>query len=338
MNSPKVRRTLWLIGLIGTLWAWSLPLLGSENESPITLVVHGGAGTILKTEMSPEMEADYTETLSRGLLVGYRILADGGSSLDAVEATIRVYEDSPLFNAGKGAVFTADGRNELDASIMAGATLEAGAVAAVTRIKNPISAARAVMERTPHVLLAGEGAEGFAEAQGLEMVENSYFFTQRRWDALKRAKKLEKKESATPEGGGFGTVGALALDRSGRLAAGTSTGGLTNKRHGRVGDSPIIGAGTYANDHCAVSGTGQGEFFIRYAVAYDVCARVKYQGVPIREAAETVILDRLKSVGAEAGAIALDHEGNIAMPFNTEGMYRGYIRGDGKPVVAIYKE
>jgi beta-aspartyl-peptidase (threonine type) len=325
----------------------------AEPSSPIVMVVHGGAGTILKKDMTPELEASYQEKLSEGLLAGYRILAAGGTSLDAVEATIRIFEDSPLFNAGKGAVFTAEGKNELDASIMVGSTRQAGAVAGVTGIKNPITAARAVMEATSHVLLAGKGAEIFAAEQGIELVEPSYFFTQHRWDALERARAAERIEVREAEPGeeddeqdsggafgtgeAFGTVGALALDREGRLTAGTSTGGMTNKRHGRVGDSPIIGAGTYANEHCAVSGTGHGEFFIRYAVAYDICARVELQGLSIEQAAELVVNDELKRAGGSGGVIALDNEGNFSMPFNTEGMYRGYIRDDGKPVVQIYK-
>ncbi|MGB3565506.1 MAG: isoaspartyl peptidase/L-asparaginase [Thermoanaerobaculia bacterium] len=340
------RTTLVVAVLLALVGAGVATAEDSEPSSPIVMVVHGGAGTILKKDMTPELEASYQEKLSEGLLAGYRILVAGGSSLDAVEATIRIFEDSPLFNAGKGAVFTAEGKNELDASIMVGSTRQAGAVAGVTGIKNPITAARAVMEATPHVLLAGQGAEIFAAAQGIELVEPSYFFTQRRWDALERARAAERVEvrEAEPEeeneegsGGAFGTVGALALDREGILTAGTSTGGMTNKRHGRVGDSPIIGAGTYANEHCAASGTGHGEFFIRYAVAYDICARVELQGLSIEKAAELVINDELKRVGGSGGVIALDNKGNFAMPFNTEGMYRGYIRDDGKPVVQIYK-
>ena len=340
------RTTLVVVVLLFLAGVGGATAKDSEASSPIVMVVHGGAGTILKKSMTPELEASYQEKLSEGLLAGYRILAAGGSSVDAVEATIRIFEDSPLFNAGKGAVFTAEGKNELDASIMVGSTRQAGAVAGVTGIKNPITAARAVMEATPHVLLAGKGAELFAAEQGIELVEPSYFFTQRRWDALERARKAERVEvrEAEPEeenekgsGGAFGTVGALALDRQGTLTAGTSTGGMTNKRHGRVGDSPIIGAGTYANEHCAASGTGHGEFFIRYAVAYDICARVELQGMAIEKAADLVINDELKRVGGSGGVIALDNKGNIAMPFNTEGMYRGYIRDDGKPVVQIYK-
>ncbi len=313
------------------------------ESSSVVLVVHGGAGTIRKGDMKPEIEAAYREKLAEGLLTGYRILKSGGTSLDAVEATIRLFEDSPLFNAGKGAVFTSKGRNELDASIMDGATLEAGAVASVTTIRHPITAARAVMERTPHVMLVGNGAEEFAESQGLEIVEPSYFYTERRWQALEKAKEKErhkKKESTsdlTGERRYLGTVGAVALDRFGNLAAGTSTGGMTNKRFGRVGDSPIIGAGTYANDRCAVSATGHGEYFIRYAVAYDICARMTYSGASLTEAAETVLLKRLVQAGGSGGVIALDAVGNVSMPFNTEGMYRGFIKTDGEPHIEIYK-
>jgi beta-aspartyl-peptidase (threonine type) len=340
------RTTLVVASLLVLLGVGVATAENSAPSSPIVMVVHGGAGTILKRNMTPELEASYQQKLSEGLLAGYRILAADGSSLDAVEATIRIFEDSPLFNAGKGAVFTADGMNELDASVMVGSTRQAGAVAGVTGIKNPITAARAVMEATPHVLLAGKGAELFAAEQGIELVEPSYFFTQRRWDALERAREAERvkvreagpeEESKGESGGAFGTVGALALDREGVLTAGTSTGGMTNKRHGRVGDSPIIGAGTYANEHCAASGTGHGEFFIRYAVAYDICARVELQGMAIEKAADVVINKELKQVGGSGGVIALDNKGNFAMPFNTEGMYRGYIRDDGKPVVRIYK-
>ncbi len=326
---------------------------GSDEGGPgVALVIHGGAGTITREIMTPDLERQYRDKLSEALATGHAILREGGSALDAVEATVRLLEDSPLFNAGKGAVFSAEGKNELDASIMDGSTLAAGAVAGVTRIKNPITAARAVMERTPHVLLAGSGAEAFAAAEGLEIVDPSYFFTERRWKALLQAREREAPPGADleplPDGGGsgsgqggrggpggLGTVGAVALDREGRIAAATSTGGLTNKKHGRIGDSPIVGAGTYAEAGCGVSGTGKGEFFIRYAVAYDICARMRYQGLPIREAAERVI-GILKDAGGAAGVIALDGQGRPALVFNTEGMYRGWILADGVPHVAIY--
>ncbi len=275
------------------------------------------------------MEKAYRQKLSEALLHGYQLLASGKPALDAVESVINLLEDSPLFNAGKGAVFNRAGENEMDASIMDGATLKAGAVAGVKTVKNPISAARKVMENTWHVLLAGPGADQFAKEQGLEIRPPEYFFTDRRWKSLQKVKAQEAKK--------HGTVGCVALDRYGNLAAGTSTGGLTNKRWGRIGDSPIIGAGTYANNNtCAVSGTGQGEFFIRGNVAYDISALMEYKGLSVEEAAKTVI-DKLTARGGSGGVIALAKNRHFAMPFNTEGMYRGYIREDGKPVVLIYK-
>jgi beta-aspartyl-peptidase (threonine type) len=313
-------------------------------EKPIVLVVHGGAGT-LKSEMLPAQEQQYVATLTAALQSGHEILAKGGSSLDAVEAAIRVLEDSPLFNAGKGAVFTHEGRNELDASIMDGRTKAAGAVASVTTIKNPIRAARAVMEKSAtlqekagSVLMVGHGAEVFATQTGLEMVDPSYFRTQQRWDELQKFLRAEQTAEAIADPVlRFGTVGAVALDRQGNLAAGTSTGGRTGKRHGRVGDSPIIGAGTYAdNETCAVSATGTGEYFIRQVVAYDITARMKYRGSSVQQAAEEAIFRKLQP--GDGGLIALDGKGNFVMPFSTQGMYRGYTRADGVPHVAIFKE
>ena len=314
-------------------------------------VIHGGAGAIERSKMTPELERQYREKLTEALQAGYRVLSGGGSGLDAVEAAIRIMEDSPLFNAGKGAVFTSAGTNELDSSIMYGGTLAAGSVAGLKHIKNPISLARMVMERSPHVMMVGEGAEAFARQQGVAMVPQSYFYTERRWQDLQRAKEQEKqKQNAPPkrnahgeapllgEDGLRGTVGAVALDAAGNLAAGTSTGGITNKRFGRVGDSPIIGAGTYAdNQTCAVSATGDGEYFIRASVAHDISALVGYKGLSVREAADQV-LDKVKRLGGTGGVIVLDREGNVAMPFNTAGMYRGRIGPDGKAVVEIYKD
>jgi L-asparaginase / beta-aspartyl-peptidase len=306
-------------------------------------VMHGGAGTILRKNMTPEMEKQYRATLEEALRTGYGILRSGGTSLDAVEKSIRVLEDSPLYNAGKGAVFTHEGRNELDASIMDGKSKRAGAVAGVTTIKNPISAARAVMEKSPHVMMAGKGAEAFAAGAGLEIVDPSYFWTERRWKELQR--ELASEGGKTSDLGPwldqrkFGTVGAVALDQNGNLAAGTSTGGMSNKRWGRIGDSPIIGAGTYAdNESCAVSGTGHGEFFIRYTVASEISALIKYKGMSVQTAADEVIQRRLKPVGGEGGVIALDHDGNFAFSFNSKGMYRGYIGADGVPHVSIYED
>ena len=322
------------------------------------LVIHGGAGTITRAEMTEERETAYRSKLTEALDTGHQILAAGGTGLDAVEATIRVMENSPLFNAGKGAVFTAAGRNELDASIMDGASGKAGAVAGVTTVKNPISAARAVMEETWHVLLAAEGADTFAAEIGLETVQPGYFFTQRRWDSLQKRRKgdglepLPAPAAAEPTAAGpaygtvapaystvapaYGTVGALALDAKGQLAAGTSTGGMTNKRYGRIGDSPIIGAGTWADKRCATSGTGEGEYFIRLGVARDICARLAYLDLSLAEAGDQVIHGALTQAGGTGGVIALDADGNVAMPFNTEGMYRGWIGADGVANVQIY--
>ena len=330
-----------------SLLAAVLAVGSTAAESPIALVVHGGAGTIERADLDAETEAAYRRDLTAALEAGYEVLARGGSSLDAVEATIRLLEDSPLFNAGKGAVFTAEGHNELDASIMDGATREAGAVAGVSTLKNPISAARAVMERSPHVLLAGEGAERFARAAGLEEVEPEHFYTERRWRALEKAREKNEIEKPPVDTDGdaagaspsyLGTVGAVALDRAGRLAAGTSTGGMTFKRHGRVGDSPIVGAGTWADSRCGVSSTGHGEYFIRYAVAHDVCARVRYLGLSIEEAARQVIVDELAAAGGAGGVVALDHHGRPALVMNTPGMYRGYVGSDGQIKVSIFRD
>lgn len=313
----------------------------AEDDTSLALVIHGGAGTMQRSDFTAEIEKQYRDKLDEALQTGFAILVSGGSSLDAVEATIRVLEDSELFNAGKGAVFTAEGHNELDASIMDGATLRAGAVAGVTTIKNPITAARAVMEQTDHVLLAGPGADEFAAAAGLATVDPKYFFTERRWNSLKKrqAEEADKQvgdAAEDPGAGGMGTVGALALDKAGNLAAGTSTGGMTNKRWGRVGDAPIIGAGTYADGDCAVSATGTGEHFIRNAVAHDICARARYLKQPVGEAAATVIFEVLEpGVG---GVITLDKQGKVEMPFNTAGMYRGYILGSGESRVEIFKD
>ena len=288
------------------------------------------------------MEKAYVDTLTIALRRGYDILSRGGSSLDAVEAAINVMEDSPLFNAGKGAVFTANGVNELDASIMDGRTLGAGAVAAVEHVKNPISLARLVMEKSPHVMMVGSGAEEFAKTQGVRLVPPYYFWTERRWRAYERerARADSGKTSALPgEEGHFGTVGAVALDRNGNLAAGTSTGGTEMKRYGRVGDSPIIGAGTYANNlSCAVSGTGDGEYFIRNNVAADICARVRYAHVSLQQAADDVINKELVAQHGGGGVIAMDPQGNIVATFNTEGMYRAWIDTSGKVTVKIYKD
>lgn len=318
----------------------------SQSDGPkFGIVVHGGAGTLKKASMTPEKEAAYREKLSEAIRAGHRILTDGGSSLDAVEAAVRILEDSPLFNAAKGAVFTSEGANELDASIMDGSNLKAGAVASVKRIRNPITLARAVMEKSENVLLVGEGAEAFAKAQGIELVDPKYFFTKERWEELQKAKEREKKSKDAPipaptDDQKHGTVGAVALDKHGNLAAATSTGGRTNKSFGRVGDSPIVGAGTYANNQtCAVSGTGHGEYFIRLAICYDISALMAYRGMTLAEAADLVVRDKLTKLGGTGGVVAIDKDANIAMPFNTSGMYRGWAIGpDPKVVFKIFED
>jgi len=315
--------------------------MNAAAESPRTaLVIHGGAGTMSRVDLTPELELEIRAALDTALDAGNAVLKDGGSALDAVSAAVVVMEDSPHFNAGKGAVFNADGVNELDASIMDGATLKAGAVAGLHRVKNPIRLARAVMEQSKHVMLIGDGAETFAKSVGIELVDPKYFHTEHRWEALQKAKAEEKTGASVtlPSSAYFGTVGALALDAQGRLAAATSTGGMTNKRWGRVGDAPIIGAGTYANAQCAVSGTGWGEFFIRLNVAHDICARVAYRGDSIAAAAEEVIMKRVPELGGDGGVIALDARGNIATPFNTSGMYRAWIKPDGTRAIAIFRD
>jgi beta-aspartyl-peptidase (threonine type) len=301
-------------------------------------VIHGGAGVVAK-EVTPEKEKAIRADLQRALETGYAVLTSGGSSLDAVSRAIVLLEDSPLFNAGKGAVFNHDGRNELDASIMDGATLRAGSVANVHKVKNPILLARAVMEKSQHVMLVGDGAEAFAESIGMTLVDPKYFYTQERWQQLQDALKAEQAEKADPaKAPHHGTVGAVALDKAGHLAAGTSTGGMTNKRYGRVGDSPVIGAGTYANAKCAVSATGWGEFYIRANAAHDICARVEYRNAPVAQAADEVVMGVVPKLGGDGGVIALDADGNFATPFNTEGMYRGWIDRDGKMHIAIFPE
>lgn len=333
-------------------------LQGPQNPR-LGFVIHGGAGVIKRGSLTPEKEKEYRQKLEEVLMAGYKALQEGKSSLDAVEIAIRIMEDSPLFNAGKGAVFTNDGKNELDASIMDGKTLGAGAVAGLHHVKNPITLARAVMEKSPHVMMIGDGAEKFAKEQGIELVDEKYFWTQPRWDALQKILK-EEKEKAKPQPqpqpkeekkigraensfaeepyNKFGTVGVVALDKDGNMAAGTSTGGMTNKKYGRVGDAPIIGAGTYANGFCAVSATGWGEYFIRLTVARDICSLAEYRLLPIQDAADTVIKQKLQKLGGDGGVIAMDKLGNIGISFNSEGMYRGYINGEGKPVVDIYKD
>jgi L-asparaginase / beta-aspartyl-peptidase len=318
--------------------------------SNVVLAIHGGtAGN--RQDLSEKREKAVRRDMQRAMEAGYAELKKpGGTALDAVEAAIRVLEDSPEFNAGKGAIFTHEGQNELDASIMDGKTGGAGAVAAVTVIKNPISAARAVMEKTKHVLLVGRGADVFAAKAGLETVEPGYFWTERRWKQIQKEWEKEAKGRAGNDGktsatanraasGPWGTVGAVALDAGGNLAAGTSTGGIPNKMYGRVGDSPIVGAGNYAeNGVCAVSGTGQGEYFIRQVVAHDIAALMKYKNLPVETAAAEVILGKLKKTGGDGGVIALDAKGHFTAPYNTPGLFRGYVTADGKMTIRLYAE
>ena len=308
-------------------------------DSPTALVIHGGAGVIERSALSAHEEKAVRADLDRALDAGNAVLTEGGSALDAVTASIRVLEESPWFNAGKGAVFNAVGGHELDAAIMEGHTRRAGAVAGVSTVRSPITLARAVMERSPHVMLAGAGAEKFAdEHPDIERVAPDWFDTERRREQLEKARQREQAGQAALSVTYFGTVGAVALDRHGHIAAATSTGGMTNKRWGRVGDAPIIGSGTWADEACGVSGTGWGEFYIRTAAAHDICARVAYRGDAIAAASEAVINDAVPALGGDGGAIALDAKGNIAMPFNTSGMYRGWVKPDGSRGTAIFRD
>lgn len=317
-----------------------MPPISQRPHSKTALVIHGGAGVISRSDMRPQDQVDYEQALNRALDAGNAVIQRGGSARQAVIASILVLEDCPLFNAGKGSVFNAEGGHELDASIMEGHTSKAGAVAGVTTVKNPILLAEAVMEHSPHVMLAIDGAEAFADTRpDIVRVAPDYYDTAHRLAQLHITQAEER--AAAPQdlkGRYFGTVGAVALDVHGHIAAGTSTGGMTNKRWSRIGDSPIIGAGTYANEQCGVSGTGWGEFFIRAAVAHDICARMKYRGDTLSEAAEEVLLNVVPGMGGDGGAIALDKDGNISMPFSTEGMYRGWIKPDGERGVAIFKD
>jgi beta-aspartyl-peptidase (threonine type) len=311
--------------------------------SDFSIAIHGGAGTILRSQMTSEKEAKYIAALQAAVDTGYAILEKGGTSLDAVEAAIISLEDCPLFNAGKGAVFNNEGRHEMDASIMSGIDLSAGAVTGVKNIKNPIQLSRAVMEKSQHVFLAGSGAEVFAKEQGITFEDDAYFFDQFRYDQWQQAQKeegvfLDHNVAIAKDEKKFGTVGAVAIDKDGHLAAGTSTGGMTNKKFGRVGDSPMIGAGTYANDKtCAISCTGHGELFIRSVVAYDISCLMEYKGLSLREACDEVVMHKLVKIGGEGGLIAVDHTGNIELPFNSEGMYRAYKKSDGRGEVLIYR-
>ncbi len=322
----------------------------SEEKDTIPnfgIVIHGGAGTILKENMTDSLEQAYRAKLEEAIRTGHEILANGGTALEAVQRTINIMEDSPLFNAGKGAVFTNAGTNELDASIMDGETLNAGAVAGVTTVKNPINLAYEVMVNSEHVMLGGKGAEEFAKQQGVEIVDPQYFYTENRYKSLQRIRDKEKTEldhdgktafvDPFIKDSKFGTVGCAALDKNGNLAAGTSTGGMTNKRWGRIGDAPIIGAGTYANNAtCAVSSTGWGEFFIRGMVAHDISALMEYKGLSLQEAAQEVIQEKIPKLGGDGGIVAIDHKGNVAMEFNTSGMYRAKMNKNGELEIGIY--
>ncbi|KTD98080.1 MULTISPECIES: isoaspartyl peptidase/L-asparaginase [unclassified Pseudoalteromonas] len=320
-----------------------------SKESPLAIAIHGGAGTIDKAKFTPEQEKAYRAKLSEAVEAGYNVLEKGGESLDAVTVAITVLEQSEFFNAGRGAVYTYDGGHELDASIMDGRNRQAGAVAGVKHVESPIKLARLVMDNSVHVMLSGQGAEEFAKEQGIELIENNLFDTKHRYDALLKAKeKLDKAKAtsklyqaahnALPNNFKMGTVGAVALDKNGNLAAGTSTGGMTAKRYGRVGDAPVIGAGTFAeNESCAVSATGHGEYFIRYNVASDICARVKYQGSTIAQAGDEVINKVLKPIGGTGGVIIIDTQGNISLPFNTSGMYRASKSNTQATYVGIFK-
>jgi beta-aspartyl-peptidase (threonine type) len=336
-----------LAALGGACTSSSAPNQAMNEQLQWGIAIHTGAGNFTLESLGDRREP-MRAAMAEALAAGHGLIDRGGSSLDAVQAAIVILEDSPFFNAGKGAVFTHEGTNELDASIVDGASRRAGAVAGVTRVKNPIALARLVMEKSPHVMMSGAGAEAFAREQGVELVDPKYFHTDRAWEALQRALEAEKANpaaSAAPAmerdapAGYFGTVGAVALDRQGNLAAGTSTGGMTNKRFGRIGDSPIVGAGTYANNQsCAISSTGHGEYFIRYTVAHDICARVEYRGMTVQQAADAVVRNVLAGAGGEGGVIGMDRLGRVAMSFNVTGMGRGYMGPDGKAVVLFTVE
>jgi L-asparaginase / beta-aspartyl-peptidase len=342
--SPNDRHAMLRIQGLPLLFTLLATAVSAQPDDPVVLVVHGGAGTIRQSDMTPETEAAIRAALEEALQAGHAAIQDGRPALDAVVAAVEILEDDPNFNAGRGGVFAADYTVRHDASIMDGATGQAGATANTMHVRHPIRLARAVMEHSPHVLLTGEGAEEFAMTQGLELVPNEWFHTDRRREALEAVQRQEREQrgdAGSPEPEPWqmhGTVGAVARDREGRLAAGTSTGGMTNKKWGRVGDSPIIGAGTYADGACGVSSTGWGEFFIRLAVAHDIAARVRYLGETCAYAARHVIHETLTEAGGTGGVIVLDPGGNVAMPFNTEGMYRGYITESGAVTVRFYGE
>jgi len=336
-----------IVGLI--LSVLTISTYAQTKQDKVVLVIHGGAGTILKKNMTPEKEKAYRDALAESLTKGYEVIKQGGESENAVIEAIKVMENSPLFNAGKGAVFTHEGKNELDASLMIGNTMQAGAVAGVTRIKNPILAAKAVLQNSAHVMMVGKGAEEFAQTRGLEIVDPSYFKTEERWNSLQKVLEKDKEKMELDHDAKtqayvpfnfvdekFGTVGAVALDNKGHISAGTSTGGMTNKRFGRVGDSPIIGAGTYANSEVGVSSTGWGEYFIKAVAAYDVAALMNYKKLSSKKAGEEVI-KKIGDLGGDGRMIILDKNGQASFPFNTAGMYRGSITQSGKITIEIYQ-
>jgi beta-aspartyl-peptidase (threonine type) len=343
-----MRKLLLLAVIAGSCLTLSNYALSAD--APFAIAIHGGAGTIEKARFTPEQEKAYRNKLTEAVEKGYSVLAQGGESLDAVIAAIEVLEQSPYFNAGRGAVYTFDGDHELDASIMDGRDRQAGAAAGVKHVESPIRLARLIMEKSVHVMLSGQGAEAFAKEQGVELIENNIFDTPHRYEALLKAKQQLNKAKATnkdfqaahkalPDNYKMGTVGAVALDKNGNLAAGTSTGGMTAKRYGRIGDAPVIGAGTFAeNESCAVSATGHGEYFIRYNVASDICARVKYQGKTITQAGNEVINEVLAPIGGTGGVIIVDTKGNISLPFNTSGMYRASKSNTQATYVGIFKD
>ena len=304
----------------------------------VAIAIHGGAGTILRSTMTPELQAQYEMGLQKSLNAGYEILEAGGSSVDAVEAAVTSLEDFPLFNAGKGAVFNNIGGHEMDAAIMSGKDLKAGAVCGVSHVKNPVALARAIMDHSEHVVLCGQGAEQFAKLQSLVFEDDAYFYNEQRYQQWQEALK-EDRVQLDHSDKKFGTVGAVAMDMYGDLAASTSTGGMTNKKFGRMGDSPVIGAGTYANNNtCAISCTGHGELFIRSVVAYDISCLIEYKGLPLKQACDLVVYDKLVKIGGEGGLIAIDKLGNIEMPFNSEGMYRACRNNNGLNEIKIYKD
>ena len=341
--SHRVTRLLTSLMLAAAAALLAAPLPAGEH--PVVIVIHGGAGVIERSHMSPEREASYRAGLAAALDAGYAVLERGGAALDAVAAAVRTMENDPQFNAGRGAVLNHDGFCELDAAIMDGTGPRAGAVAGVHHVRNPIDLARLVMDKSPHVLLAGQGAEEFALEQGVTLVPESYFITPQRVRELEEEKRAAAARPPTaplpirPQAPkGMGTVGAVALDVQGHLAAATSTGGITNKLYGRVGDTPIIGAGTYASESCAVSGTGQGEFYLRQVVAYDICAMMQYQHLSLARAVDLMMHDKLKRTGGEGGVIALDRDGNYAMDFNSAGMHRGVRDSRGHREIAMYRD